>query len=109
MALAKARPQLGGLAGIGTPGHLSLALFNLAGTHIEHVVYKGNGPALIDPMAGTIHIVFATSSTAVALMKAGKLKGIAVSTAKRSALGYRPLGQRHPQGRNQSEPARTAV
>jgi tripartite-type tricarboxylate transporter receptor subunit TctC len=87
VALAKVRPLLGGSAGIGTPGHLSLALFNLiAGTRVEHVVYKGSGPALLDLMAGAIHIVFATSSTAVPQMKAGKLKGIAVSTAKRSAL-----------------------
>jgi tripartite-type tricarboxylate transporter receptor subunit TctC len=87
VALAKAKPLLGGSAGIGTPGHLSLALFNLsAGTQVEHVVYKGSGPALLDLMAGAIHMVFATSSTAVPQMKAGKLKGIAVSTAKRSAL-----------------------
>jgi len=87
IALAKNKPLLGGSAGIGTPGHLSLALFNiLAGTQVEHVVYKGSGPALLDLMAGTIHIVFATSSTAVPQMKAGKLKGLAVSTAKRSAL-----------------------
>jgi tripartite-type tricarboxylate transporter receptor subunit TctC len=87
VALAKSKPLLGGSAGIGTPGHLSLALFNLiAGTHVEHVVYKGSGPALLDLMAGTIHMVFATSSTAVPQMKAGKLRGLAVSTAKRSAL-----------------------
>jgi tripartite-type tricarboxylate transporter receptor subunit TctC len=87
VALAKAKPLLAGSAGIGTPGHLSLALFNLiAGTQVEHVVYKGSGPALLDLMAGAVHMVFATSSTGVPLMKAGKLKGLAVSTAKRSAL-----------------------
>ncbi len=85
--LAKAKPLLAGSAGFGPPGHLSIALFNLmAGTRVEHVIYKGSGPALLDLMAGAIHIVFATSSTAVPLMKAGRLKGIAVITAKRSAL-----------------------
>jgi tripartite-type tricarboxylate transporter receptor subunit TctC len=87
VALAKAKPLLAGSAGVGTPGHLSLAMFNLiAGTQVEHIVYKGSGPALLDLMAGAIHMVFATSSTGVPLMKSGKLRGLAVSTAKRSAL-----------------------
>ena len=87
IALAKLKSLLGGSSGIGSPGHLALELFNMmAGTAITHVSYKGSAPALIDVMAGNIQIIFATAATAVPLLKAGKLKGIAVATIRRSAL-----------------------
>lgn len=87
IALAKTRPLLGGSSGVGSPGHLALELFNMmAGTTIAHVSYKGSTPALIDVMAGNIQIIFATAATAVPLLKAGKIRGLAVATIKRSTL-----------------------
>ncbi|HYH41166.1 MAG TPA: tripartite tricarboxylate transporter substrate binding protein, partial [Burkholderiales bacterium] len=87
VALAKAKPLLAGSAGIATPGHLSLALFNsMAGTRVEHVAYKGSVAALVDLIGGAIHFSFAPSATAVPHIKSGKLTGIAVTNSKRSAL-----------------------
>ena len=87
IALAKSKSLNGGSSGVGGTGHLALELFNtMAGTKIVHVPYKGGGPAMIDLVAGNIQLVFATAATAVPQMKAGRIKGIAVSTAKRSAL-----------------------
>lgn len=87
IALARSKPLLGGSSGSGSPGHLALALFNaMAGTKIEHVPYKGSNPALIDLMAGTIQLSFATAATAAPLIASGRLKGVAVATRKRSSL-----------------------
>ncbi len=87
IALAKSKPLNGGSSGVGGTGHLALELFNtMAGTKITHVPYKGGGPAIIDLVAGNIHLIFSTAATAVPHMKAGRIKGIAVTTAKRSAL-----------------------
>lgn len=87
IALARSKALLGGSSGSGSPGHLALALFNaMAGTKIEHVPYKGSNPALIDLMAGTIQLSFATAATAAPLIASGRLKGVAVATRKRSSL-----------------------
>lgn len=87
IALAKSKSLNGGSSGVGGTGHLALELFNtMAGTKIVHVPYKGGGPAMIDLVSGNIHLVFATAASAVGQIKAGKIKGIAVTTAKRSAL-----------------------
>ena len=87
IVLAKSGSLLGGSSGVGSPGHLALELFNMmAGTRIVHVAYKGSAPALIDVIAGNIQLTFATAATAVPLMKAGKIKGLGVTTLKRSAV-----------------------
>lgn len=87
IAIAKDKPLLGGSSGSGSPGHLALAMFNsMAGTNITHVPYKGSNPALLDLMAGTIQVAFATTATAAPLIKTGRLKVLAVAAAKRSAL-----------------------
>lgn len=87
IALAKAKPLNCGSSGVGGTGHLALELFNtMAGTKITHVPYKGGGPAIIDLLAGNIHLIFATAASAVNHVKAGKIKGIAVTTIKRSQL-----------------------
>ena len=87
IALAKAKPLNGGSSGIGGTGHLAVELFNLqAGTKITHVPYKGGGPAMVDLLAGNIQLIFATAASAVGHIKAGKIRPIAVTTAKRSAL-----------------------
>lgn len=87
IALAKTKPLNGGSSGVGGAGHLALELFNLkAGTKIVHIAYKGGGPAMVDLLGGQINLIFATAASAVGHMKAGKIRALAVSTAKRSGL-----------------------
>jgi len=87
IALAKSRSLNGGSSGVGGTGHLAIELFNtMAGTRIVHVPYKGGGPAMVDLLAGNIQLIFATAASAVNFIKVGKIRGIAVTTAKRSAL-----------------------
>lgn len=87
IALAKQKPLNFGSSGVGGTGHLAGELFNvMAGTKMSHVPYKGGGPAMIDLVAGNIQLVFATAASAVPQMKTGRIKGIAVTTAKRSGL-----------------------
>jgi len=87
IALAKAKPLNCGSSGVGGAGHLALELFNLqAGTKIVHVPYKGGGPAIIDLLAGNINLIFATGASSINHVKAGKIRALGVTTAKRSAL-----------------------
>ena len=87
IALAKTKSLSYGSSGIGGTGHLAGELFNvMAGTKLVHVPYKGGGPAIIDLVAGQVQVVFATGASAVPQMKSGRIKGIAVTTLKRSAL-----------------------
>jgi len=87
IALAKSKPLNCGSSGVGGTGHLALELFNtMAGTKMTHVPYKGGGPAIVDLLAGNIHLIFATAASSVNHVKAGKIRGIAVTTARRSQL-----------------------
>jgi len=87
IALAKAKPLNCGSSGVGGAGHLALELFNLqAGTRITHVPYKGGGPAMIDLLGGNIQLIFATAASAVGHIKSGKIRALAVTTAKRAPL-----------------------
>ncbi len=75
-----------GSGGNGTSTHLSAELFNhMAGTRLTHVPYKGVGPALNDLLGGQIQIMFADLAPAIPYIKANRLRGIAVTTAKRSS------------------------
>ena len=72
-------------AGMGTAHHLIGELFNqLAGTNILHVPYKGSGPAVTDLVGGQVHLMFDTVPPALPHIKSGKLRPLAVTTAKRS-------------------------
>jgi tripartite-type tricarboxylate transporter receptor subunit TctC len=89
LALARAKP--GQLAyasgGVGTAGHLATELFMLmTKTEMVHVPYKGLGPALVDVMGGRVPLVVSTLASALPQLKAGKLKALAVTTAKRSSF-----------------------
>ena len=87
IALAKQKPLNGGSSGVGGTGHLALELFNtMAGIKLVHVPYKGGGPAIIDLVAGNIQLIFATGASAVPQIKSSRIKGIAVTTLKRSQL-----------------------
>jgi tripartite-type tricarboxylate transporter receptor subunit TctC len=88
IALAKARP--GGLnyasLGTGTPHHLSMEWFkHLAGVDIVPVPYKGLAPGLTATMTGEVQMIFTGLTAGLSQVRAGKLRGIAVTTAKRAA------------------------
>jgi tripartite-type tricarboxylate transporter receptor subunit TctC len=87
IALVKANPGKFNYAssGIGSPGHLAAALFeSMTGAKMEHVPYKGGGPAITDLIAGHVPIFFAVISTAVPHVQSGRVKGIAVTGEKRA-------------------------
>ena len=87
IALAKQKSLSAGSSGIGATGHLSIELFNLmAGVKLVHVPYKGGGPAMTDLVGGQVQLVFATTASAIPQIKGGRIKGIAVTTARRSSL-----------------------
>ncbi len=87
VAIAKARPgQLNfGSAGAGSSAHLAAELFKMvAGVDMVHVPYKGTGPATADLLGGQIPLMFNNLPPSVALVKAGKLRALAVTGEKRS-------------------------
>jgi tripartite-type tricarboxylate transporter receptor subunit TctC len=74
-----------GSAGTGTPQHLAGALFDtLAGTTLQHVPYKGAGPALSDLMGGQVSAMFDIIGSSVQHIRAGKLRPLAVTGHTRS-------------------------
>ena len=74
-------------AGNGTSQHLSGELFKgMAGVDMQHIPYKGSPPALTDVMGGQVSMTFDNITTAWPLAKSGKLKALAVTTAKRSPV-----------------------
>jgi tripartite-type tricarboxylate transporter receptor subunit TctC len=86
VAYAKANPgKLNySTGGAGTLPHLTAELFKqLTGTDIVHVPYKGGGPALIDVVAGQVQFTFDTLGTSLQLIRAGRLKPLAVSNPTR--------------------------
>ena len=88
IAYAKANPGklTFGSNGNGTAQHLIGTQFNLlAGTDIAHVPYKGSGPLTTDLMAGQISMSFDTVTPVLPFIKTGKLRPLAVATAKRSS------------------------
>ena len=87
VAFAKANPDKVTFASSGQGGspHLTAEIFQLAtGTRLTHVPYKGGGPAMTDLMAGHVDLLFASVLEGSGHIKAGKLKGLAVTHAKRS-------------------------
>lgn len=74
-----------GTSGISSTGHLSGALLeSIAKTDLVHVPYKGGGPAMTDLMGNQVPSVFASAPTAVPQIKAGKIRALAVTGARRS-------------------------
>jgi tripartite-type tricarboxylate transporter receptor subunit TctC len=87
IALAKAKPgQLNyGSPGQLTSGHLSMELLNLqTGINITHIPYKGGAPAIIDLVGGRIQFMISGPPGVLPHIKAGRLKAIATTAAKRS-------------------------
>lgn len=87
IALAKSRPGkiIYGSSGIGTGGHLSTELFkSMAQVDIVHVPYKGGAQAATDLMGGHVSLMFATMSSVYQQAMNGKLRAVAITSAKRS-------------------------
>ncbi len=88
VALAKAKPGelTYGSGGVGTPLHMAGEQLKLAaGVNLLHVPHKGAAPAMVSLLGGQITMVFPTLTLAVPQVKAGKLRGLAVTSAKRAA------------------------
>src|SRR6267378_3483033 len=74
-----------GSAGNGTSQHISGELFKImTGTQMQHIPYKGSGPMIPDLLAGTIQLSFENITTTYPQVKGGRLKALAVTSAKRS-------------------------
>ncbi len=87
VGIAKARPGALSYAtpGSGTGIHLTTELFMMiAGIKMTHVPYKGGAPATMDLIAGNVAVMFNNATTTVPHVATGKLRALAVSTAKRS-------------------------
>ena len=75
-----------GSAGLGSGGHLAGQLYNTAaGVNAQHIPYKGAGPSLIDLIAGQYQYNFAGMQAAQTVVRAGKLRALAVTNPKRIA------------------------
>jgi tripartite-type tricarboxylate transporter receptor subunit TctC len=88
IALAKAKPgQLNfASSGQGSVIHMATELFQtMAAVKMNHVPYKGTGPALTDTISGQTDVFFSSTATAVPQVQAGKLRALAVTSAKRIA------------------------
>ena len=89
IALAKAHPGEIHFASVGNGSvqHLAGEMFNIqAGVKMVHVPYKGGGPSAIDLMAGHVQLSFDVIPVVIGFVKAGKLRPIAVTSEKRTAL-----------------------
>jgi tripartite-type tricarboxylate transporter receptor subunit TctC len=87
IAHAKANPGklAHGSPGIGSTGHLSAELFkSMTGITMTHVAYKGSAPTLQDLMSGQLQVVIDNIPVYLPQVKAGKIRALAVTTAKRS-------------------------
>jgi tripartite-type tricarboxylate transporter receptor subunit TctC len=72
-------------SGAGTSVHLSGEMFKaMTGVQMQHIPYKGAGPALIDLIAGQVQVLFDNMPSSIGYIKAGKLRALGVTTAKRS-------------------------
>ncbi len=89
IALAKARPgELNfSTSGTGSSNHLPAELFKqLAGVNLVRINYKGAGPALTGLIGGEVHLMFATASSVAPHIASGRLRGLAITSAKPSEL-----------------------
>ncbi|MBV7483557.1 tripartite tricarboxylate transporter substrate binding protein [Bordetella sp. BOR01] len=89
IAYAKAHPGKVNFSSFGTntSNHLGGELFNLqAGINMTHVPYRGSSPSLTDLMGGQVQVTFDTVTAVFPLIKSGKIKALAIATAKRSPL-----------------------
>lgn len=89
VALLKANPDKYsyGSAGNGTSQHISGELFNaMAGVRMQHVPYRGSGQMVPELLGGTLQVAFDNIATGIPHMKTGRLRALAVTTARRSGV-----------------------
>ena len=87
VAYAKANPGRVNMASAGTGGigHLAGELFKMAvGVNLVHVPYRGNGPALTGLLGGEVDVLFPSLASSIEHIRAGRLRGLAVTSAMRS-------------------------
>jgi len=87
IAYAKANPGTLSYcsAGVGTASHMAGELFKaLAGVNLVHVPFRGNGPAMTALLGGQVQVGFGDMASAIEFVRAGKLRGLAVTTTARS-------------------------
>jgi tripartite-type tricarboxylate transporter receptor subunit TctC len=87
IAYAKAEPGKLSFAsaGIGTASHLAGQLFNvMTGANLQHVPYRGDGPAMADLIGGQVQVGFATMTASIGYIRGDRLRPLAVCTSKRS-------------------------
>ena len=88
IALLKSKPGTYNFAssGSGSTQHIAAELFKDAtGVQMIHIPYRGSGPALVDLMGGQVQIAFETASSVIPHIKSGKVRALAVLSAKRNA------------------------
>lgn len=88
IALARSKPGVlnYGSGGNGSSGHLAGELFNhLANVKMMHIPYKGAGPALVDTIAGQVHLTFGSVLSSLGHVKNGRLRALGVTSATRSS------------------------
>lgn len=89
ISVAKAKPNVltFGSPGNGTPQHLAGELFNtMAGVKMVHIPFKGAAPAIVDLLAGQVSVIFSSAPPALPHIATGKLRALAVTSAKRSSV-----------------------
>ena len=85
--LAKHKPLNYASGGNGSPSHLSFAYFlATSGVEMNHIPYKGTGQSIVDVVAGQVDSIFAVTTGVYPHVKSGKLRALAVSSAKRSEV-----------------------
>ena len=89
--IAQLRKQPGALtygsSGSGNAGHLAAELFcSMTKTRMVHVPYKGGAPAMTAMLSGEVQLIFASPPTAQTQVKAGRVRALAVTTARRSLV-----------------------
>jgi len=90
VVLAKAKPaglSYGSGGGVGSGSHVAAELFKrMAGVDIVHVPYKGGAPVAVAIAAGEVQVLFGTAASIIQTVRSGKVRPLAVSTAKRFYL-----------------------
>ena len=86
IALAKTKPLIYASSGAGSVVHLAMELFKLrAGVQMTHIPYKGSGQSMVDVMGGRVQLAITNALTASPLVRTGKLRALAITTARRAA------------------------
>ena len=86
IALAKTKPLVYASSGTGSVVHLGMEMFKaMAGVPMMHIPYKGSGQSMVDVMSGRVQLAITNSLTATPLVRSGRLRALAVTSARRSA------------------------